>query len=123
MRGALQFVTRVQRHISGQESASYVTTGISGTFELMIHVHGRSSTSPFSLCFLFCDVLDLPQEAYLDFPRPREWETAAGRYRTLFAAYAIQPQDILLRLASQRTYIASHVHQYLVGLDAEYEDD
>ena len=51
----------------------------------MLHAHGRSSTSSFLLCSLFCDALDLPQGAYLDFPRPREWETVAGQYRTLFA--------------------------------------
>ena len=119
MRGALQFATRVQWYISGLESDSYVTTGIYGTFELMLHAHGRSSTSSFLLCSLFCHALDLPQGAYLDFPRPGEWEIAAGRYRTLFAVYAIQPQDILLRLQNQRLYIAPHVQQYLVGLDAE----
>ena len=122
VRGALQFATGVQRHISGLESASYVTTGIYGKFDLMLHAQGGSSTSSFLLCSSFCDTLDLPQGAYLDFPRPREWETAAGRYRTLFAAYAIQPQDILLRLQNQRIYIVSHVQQYLVGLDAECEE-
>ena len=106
VRGALQFPTRVQRHISGLESASYVTT-----FELMLHVHGRSSTSSFLLCSLFCDTLDLPQGAYLAFPRPREWETAEGQYRTLLAAYAIQPQHNLLRLPNQRIYIAPYVQQ------------
>ena len=59
---------------------------------------------------------------YLDFPRPREWKTGAGRYRALFAAYAIQPQDILLRLPNERLYIAPHVQEHLVGLDAEWED-
>ena len=122
VRGALQFATHVQRHISGLESASYATTGIYGLFELMFHAHGRSSTSSFLLCSLFCDALDLPQGAYLDFPRPRERETAAGRYRSLFAAYAIQPQDILLRVPNQRIYIAPHVQQYLVGFDAECEE-
>ena len=122
MRGALQSVTRVQRHISRLESASNVTTGIYGTFELILHAHGRSSISSFLLFFLFCDAPDLPQEAYLDFPRPREWETAAGPYRTLFAAYAIQPQNILLRLQNQRIYIVPHVQQYLVGLDAECKE-
>ena len=86
--GTLLFAVRVQRHTSGLESASYVTTG-------MLRAHGRTPTSSFLLCSLFCDVLDLPQGAYLDFHRPGEWETAAGRYRTLFAAYAIQPQNIL----------------------------
>ena len=109
VRGALQFATRVQRHISGLESANYVTTGIYGTFEFMLHAHGRSSTPSFLLCSLFCDALDLLPGAYLNFARPREWKTAAGRYRTLFAANAIQPQDILLRLQNQRIYIAPHV--------------
>ena len=122
VRGAMQFATRVQRHVSGLESASYVTTGIYGTFELMLHAFGRSSTSSFLPCSLFCDALDRPQGAYLDFSRPREWETASGRYRTLFAAYAIQPQDILLRIQNQRIYIAPHVQQCLVGLDAECEE-
>ena len=111
VRGALQFPTRVQRHISGMESASYVTTGAYGTFELMLHVHGRSSTSSFLLCSLLCDTLDLPQGAYLAFPRPREGETAEGRYRTLLAACAIQPQHNLLRLPNQRIYIAPYVQQ------------
>ena len=88
----------------------------------MLHAHERSSASSFLLCSLFCDALDLPQGAYLDFPRPRERETAAGRSRMLFAAYAIQPQDILLRLPNQRLYIAPHVQQYLVSLDAECEE-
>ena len=98
VRVALQFAARVQRHISELESVSYVITGIYGSFELMSRAHGGSPTSSFLLCSLFCDLLDLPQGAYLDFPRPREWEMAAGRYRTLVAAYVIQPQDILLRL-------------------------
>ena len=47
---------------------------------------------------LFSDAMDLPQGAYLDFPRTREWEVAAANYRTLFAAYVvgygIGPQDL-----------------------------
>ena len=53
VRGAPQFAARVQRHISGLELASYVTTGIYGTFELMLRAHGRSPTSSFLLCSLF----------------------------------------------------------------------
>ena len=120
VRGALQFAARAQLHISGLESASYVTPG--NTFELVLCERGRSPTSSFFLFFAFRDALGLPQGAYLDFPGPREWDTAAGRYRTLFAAYAIQPQDILLRLPNQRLYIEPHDREYLVGLDAEYEE-
>ena len=49
VRGALQFATRVQRHISGLESAIYVTTGIYGTFELMLHARGRSYATYFAM--------------------------------------------------------------------------
>ena len=70
---------------------------------------------------LFCDALSLPRGAYLDFLRPREWETIVGRYRALFAAHAIQPQDVFLRLRNGRRYIGSHLQEYLVSLDAEYE--
>ena len=91
-----------------------------------MHTEGAQPHRSCYVCPLFCDALDLPQGTYLDFSRPREWETAAGRYRTLFAAYAIQPQDILLRLQNQRIYSASHVQQYLqqylVSLDAECEE-
>ena len=63
--------------------------------------------------------MDLPQEACLDFPRTRAWEEAAAHYRTLFVAYGIRPQDILLRLPNRRLYIGPHVQEYLAGLDAE----
>ena len=119
---ALQLAARVGRHISGLELAGYVTTGTYGTFELMLRAHGRSPTSSFLLCSLFWDAMDLPQGAYLDFPRPRQWKTAAGRYRVLFAAYDIQPQDILLRNPNQILYIGPRVQEYLVGLDAEFEE-
>ena len=89
---------------------SYVTTGVHNTFDLMLSALGRSPTSSFVLCSLFRDALDLPQEAYLDFPRTREWKTAAAHYRTLFAACGIRPQDILLRLPNRRLYIGPHVH-------------
>ena len=121
MRGALQFAARIQRNISGPESPSYVTTDIYGTFELMLCARGRSPTSSFLLCSLFSVALDLPRGAHLDFPRPRAWEAAAVRYRALFAAYATEPHDILLRLPNQRLYIGPHVQEYLAGLDAQCE--
>ena len=119
MRGALQFAARVQRGIPGPAPVSYVTTGIYGTFELILCAHGGSPTSPFLLCSLSCDSLDVPQGAYLDFLRPREWEAAADRYRTLFVEYTIRAQGILLRFLNQRLYIGPYVQGYLVGLDAE----
>ena len=75
----------------------------------------------FLLCSMFCDALDRPRGAYLDFPRPRELEAAAGRYRTV-RCICLQKQDILLRLPNQRLYIGPHVQEYLVGLDAECEE-
>ena len=52
-RGSLQFVSCVQRHISGLKSASYVMTDIYGTCELMLRAHGKSQTCSFLLCSLY----------------------------------------------------------------------
>ena len=71
---------------------------------------------------LFCDALSLPRGGYLDFPRPREWEAIAGRYRALSAAHTIQTQDVLLRLPNERLYIGPHLQKYLARLDAECEE-
>ena len=84
-----------------------MTAGVYGTFELMLRALAERLNSSYLLCSLFCDALDLPQGAYLDFPRPRKWEAAAGHYRALFAAYAIQPQGNLLRLPNQRHWTSS----------------
>ena len=73
------------------------------TFEYKVRTHGRSPTSSFLLCSLFSDALGLPREAYLDFPRKREWQEAAAEYRERFEAYAIRPRDVLLRLPNRRT--------------------
>ena len=80
------------------------------------------STSSFLLCSLFCDALSLPRGAYLEFPRPREWEAIAGRHHALFAAHAIQPQDVLLRRPNRRLHVGSYLHEYLASLDAECEE-
>ena len=84
--------------------------------------HGSSPTSSFLLCSLFGDALGLPQGAYLDFPRPREWQAAAGHYREIFAAYGIRPQDTVLPLPNRRIYILPHVQEFLAGLDSAWED-
>ena len=83
---ALQFTAFLQRDALGTEPASYVTTGVHNTFELMATALRRSSTSSSVLCSLFSDAMDLPQEACLDFPRARELEEAAAHYRTLSIA-------------------------------------
>ena len=74
VRSALQFARLFQRGILRPGPASYATTGVYSTFELMARAHGMSLKSSFLLCSLFCDALSLPRGAYLDFPRPREWE-------------------------------------------------
>ena len=88
----------------------------------MVRAHGRSPTSSFLLCSLFSDALGLLQEAYLDFPRSREWEVAVDRYRTLFVAFGSRSQDILLLSPNRRLYIGPHVQEYLAALDAEWEE-
>ena len=55
VRGGLQFAARVQRSIPGPEPASYVTTGIYSTFELMLRAMGgaqsrRSCCAPCTRC-------------------------------------------------------------------------
>ena len=88
----------------------------------MVRIHRRSPTSSFLLCSLFCDALCLPRDAYLDFPRTREWEAAAARYRVVFEAYAIQLKDIFLRLPNRRIDIAPHVQEFMASLDSEWEE-
>ena len=122
VRSALQFARLFQRGVLRPGPASYATTGVYSTFELMARAHGMSLKSSFLLCSLFCDALSLPRGAYLDFPRPREWEAIAGRYRALFAAHAIQPQDVVLRLPNGRLYIGPHLQEYLASLDAECKE-
>ena len=102
LRNIMQFADLLQRDVPGPGPASYLTTGVYSSFELMIHVHGRSPTSSFLLCSLFSDALGLPRATYLDFPHPREWEAVVGRYRALFTAFGIRSQDILLRLTNRR---------------------
>ena len=96
-----------------------MTTGSHNTFELMVRAHGKDPTPSFFLCSVFSDTLGLPSAAYLSFPRPREWEPAVSRYRTLFTAFEILSQDVLLRLPNRRLYIAPHVQEYLVGLNSD----
>ena len=91
-------------------------------FERMVRSHGRSPTFFFLLCSLPSDALDMPREAYLDYPRTREWEAAAADYREHFAAYAIRRQDILLRLPNRRIYILHHVQEFLAAPRGECEE-
>ena len=91
VRGALQFTARVHRDISRPEPACYVTIGFYGAVKLMLCAHGEHPTSSFLLFSRLRDALHLPRGAYLDFPRPREWEAAIDRYRTLFVAHTIPP--------------------------------
>ena len=121
VRSTLQFPPLFQRGVPGRGPASCATTAVCSTFELMVRAHGRSLLFSFLLCSLCCDELSLPRREYLDFPRPREWEAIAGRYRALFAAHAIQPQDVLLRFSNGRPYVGPHLQEYMASLHAECE--
>ena len=112
-----QFTELLQEGVPRLNPASYVTSG-SHNVGAKVRTHGRSPTSSFLLCSLFNDALDLPSQAYLDW----ELEAAASRYRSLFTAFEIQPQDVLLRLPNRRLYIGPHAQEYLVGLDSEWEE-
>ena len=89
VRGALQFAEVLEEDGPRLVPASYVTTGFHPTLEHMVRTHGKIPTSSFLLCSLFSDARGLLQEAYLNFPRAREWEVAAAHYCEGFAAYAI----------------------------------
>ena len=74
----------------------------------------RSPVYSFLLCSLFSDALGVPQAAYFDFPRWREWgwlSVAAVQ----FAAFRIRSQNVPLRLTNRRLYIGLHVQDYLAG--------
>ena len=103
--GALQFAELLEEDGTRLVPASYVTTGSHHTFEHMVRTHGRSPTSSFLLCSLYSDALGLPREAFFDLPRSREWQEAATDYRERFAAHAIRPRDVLIRLPNWRIYI------------------
>ena len=118
----MQFAELLEEDGPRLEPASYVTTGSHDTWEGMVRTHGGSRTYSFLLCALFSDALVLPQGAYLDFPRPREWRAAAGHYREIFAACGIRPQDIVLRLQNRRIYILPHAQESLAGLDFTREE-
>ena len=92
LRSTIQFADFIQRDVPGPEPASYLTTGVYISFEIMARIHRRSPTSSFLLFSLFSDALGRPQAAYLDFPRPREWEAAADRYLALFTTFGIRSQ-------------------------------
>ena len=120
--GAPQFAELLEEDGPRLDPASYVTTGSHDTFEGMVRTRGSSPPSSFLLCSLFADALGLPQGAYLHFPRPREWQAAAGLDRDIFAAYGIRPQDTVFRLPNRRIYILPHVQEFLVGLESTSED-
>ena len=90
LRNTVQFADLLQRDVPGPGAASHLKTGVYCSFELTVRAHGKSPTSSFLLCSLFSDALGLPQEAYLDFPRSREWEVAVYCYRTLVVAFGIR---------------------------------
>ena len=62
----MKFADVLQRHVPGPGPASYLTTGVHRSFELMVNVHGGDLASSFLLCSLFRNTLGLPRAAYLD---------------------------------------------------------
>ena len=85
-----------------------------------MRIHGGDPTSSFLLYSLLGDALGVPQGAYLDSPRPREWPAAAGHHRDIFAAYFICPQEIVLRPPNRRIYILPHMTCPRVLADLEF---
>ena len=122
LKNATQFANLLQRDVPRPGPTSYLTTGVYDSFKLMVHSQGRSPISSFLWCSMFSDALGLPQAAYPDFPRSREWEVGVDRYHALFAAFGIQSQNVLLRLTNWWLYFRSHERKFSAGLDAEWEE-
>ena len=115
----MQFADLFKRGAPGPGLDSCLATGVYSSFELMVRAHRNTPPYSYLICSLFSDTLGLPQGAHLGFPRSGELEVAVGRYRALFAAFGIQAQDIVLRLANRRLYIAPQVQSSLADLDGE----
>ena len=60
LRNIMQFADLLQRDVPGPGPASYLTTGVYDSFELMIRSQGRTPTLSFLLCSLFSDAMGLP---------------------------------------------------------------
>ena len=65
---------------------------------------------------------DLQIPNRLMFPRTRELQVAAVHYRERFAAYAIQPRDILIQLPNRRLYIGRYLQEFLAGIHVEWQE-
>ena len=76
VRGALPVAELLEEDGPRLVPVSYVPTGSRQTFEQMTRIHERNAPSSCLVCSQLCDALGLPQEAYLDFPRTREWDAA-----------------------------------------------
>lgn len=57
LRNVVQFAEFLQRDVPGPGPASYPTTSVCSSFELVVRAHGRSPTSSSLLCSLFSDAL------------------------------------------------------------------
>ena len=120
MGSTLQFAELLADGVPRLDSASYVTTGSHNTFDVEGPREESNILVPLMLPVRRCSgpaFAGVPR-----FPRPREWESAVSRYRTLFTAFEIQPHDVFLRLPDRRLYIGPHVQEYLVGLNSEWEE-
>ena len=60
VRSALQFALLFRWDAPGPGPASYATTGVYSTFELMVRAYERSPNPSFLLCSLLCDARSLP---------------------------------------------------------------
>ena len=99
-----------------------MTNGVHSAFELIVHALRETPASLFRLFSVFGDALGLSQERSIDFPRPREWEAAVDRYRALFTAFGIQPEDLLFRLLDPKPQIGPHIQQILADLDDKWDE-
>lgn len=87
-----QFAGLRQRTVFGPGPASYLTTGVYSSFEVMVRAHGRDKT-PLRLSCAMCSAMLWAcfKEQIITPPPPgREWEATAARQRVLLTAFDIQ---------------------------------
>lgn len=102
--------------VPGPMPASYVTTGVYGSFELMARAHPR--TQPVRSSSALCSAT-----LWACLKRPTWISLALGDgNRALFPAFGFLSQDILLRFTKRLHYIGPQVQNYLAGLNAGWEE-